>query len=124
MTSQENEKQKLDVVLPIRTLSEMNNRDHYMVRAKRFKAQKTFIKFSIGHKLKNIELPCVIELTRIGKRNLDEDNLASSFKAIVDQICDCILPGLAPGQSDSNEKIKIVYKQEKGKEYAIRVNIE
>lgn len=124
MTQNQNEKNNcIDIVIPIKTYSEMNRRDHYMARAARFKRQKTAVSWMLNPLVSQISLPCTVTITRISKRFLDEDNLYSSLKAVVDQVCDCLIPGLKPGRADGSDQITLIYKQEKGKDYAVRLQI-
>ena len=76
--------------------------------------------------IKKITLPCTITLTRIAPRSLDYDNLLNAFKNIRDVIADYIIPGQAPGRSDSDSRINWLYSQEKGqpKTYNIRITIQ
>lgn len=113
--------------LPIKTVSEANNFDHWTRKYKRKNAQSIAIRWAYNQ-LNEPKLPenCIVELTRIAPRKLDkEDNLPFCFKHIKDVIADLIRPGLRPGRADDNQKISWIYKQEKGKpkEYAIRIRI-
>lgn len=112
--------------LPIKIANEANSSDHWTKKGKRHKIQKRRIKAEFLKERPKITLPCTVILTRIAPRELDEhDNLPISFKWIYDSICDNIIPGLKPGRADSDERIKVIYKQEKGKvrEYAIKIEI-
>ncbi len=75
--------------------------------------------------LKRIDLPIVAKIIRISPRTQDFDNFAYNSKCIRDFIADCIIPGLAPGQADSNPKITWQYQQIKGKpkQHALRIEI-
>lgn len=98
--------------LPIKVISEANCRDHWAKKMKRVKTQRSTAfwmcpKFSV---------PCIVTLTRIGKRTLDSDNLAGAFKGVRDGIADRI------GIDDGSPLIEWRYAQEKG-EYGVRVEL-
>lgn len=112
---------QLEFSMPIRVFSETNAREHWGKKFKRKKAQKqeTRIEWKRAAGRRRISLPCVVRLTRIGSRPLDDDNLGESFKAIRDQIAAEI------GVDDGSSLIKFEYAQEAiGKrEYAVRVQV-
>lgn len=110
-------------VIPIRLISEANNHDHWGKKYRRQKEQQQRIKLEWLHLRPKITLPCEIHLIRHGINLMDEDNYIHSCKAIRDQLADCITPGLAPGQADSNPKIKWIYSQKIAKTYAIQIDI-
>jgi hypothetical protein len=60
-----------------------------------------------------------VTITRVAVRELDDDNMAAAAKGIRDGIADGM--GLA---GDRHEGLKWVYKQEKGKPSAVRIEIE
>ena len=70
-----------------------------------------------------IELPCTIYLCRIAPRKFDYDNLVYSKKFLRDTLADFLIPGLAKGRADGDERITWIYEQESmGKgEYGVRV---
>lgn len=110
----------------MRTTSELNFAEHYLRKNSRHKKQKNEIWFAmLPHKGK-IPLPCHLHLTRVAPRALDRsDNLACSFKHILDEICNQIIPGLAPGRADADSRISVSYDQQRGKpkEYSIFIEI-
>ncbi len=73
-------------------------------------------------------LPCIVKMTRITPRQLDEDdNLRGSVKYFKDYIAARLIPGdKSGGMKDSDKRIKWEYAQEKGipHQYALRVEIE
>jgi len=76
--------------------------------------------------LKTIEkpaLPVKVTMTRISPREYDDDNLTSSMKEIRDKVADWLIPGLAPGRADSDERITWVYEQRKGQPKEIALEI-
>lgn len=117
---------KVELNIPIRTVSEANTREHWHKSAKRHNQQKFLVKTIFQKHVKYIHLPCKIRITRISPRFLDSrDNLPMSLKWIVDQICDSLVPGKRPGMADSDERIDISYDQKKGapNEYAVKIEI-
>lgn len=63
--------------------------------------------------------PVEVVLTRIAPRELDDDNLARSFKAVRDQVA------VHLGVDDRSKLVTWRYAQEKGKprEYAVRIEV-
>ena len=113
----------IDWLLNIPTISEANVQSHWAVKAKRQKLQKRIINEQFELYDPVITLPCTVTLTRIGLREIDDDNLAYAFKTIRDAIADNLVKDKAPGQADSDKRITWLYKQESGKVRRIRVQI-
>ena len=113
--------------LPIETVSESNQSEHWAKKHARHKLQR--LKIGIfWHSIGSITLPCTIRLTRISPRLLDDDNLVSAFKHIRDCIADNIFPEATLGKrkrtdihctlygrADADHRIKWEYAQEKGR---------
>ena len=99
----------MKVTLPIKTISVMNAREHYMTKARRTKLHRStaFTMLKAGGKPPT--LPVTITMTRIGAGTLDDDNLASACKAAQDGIADWL------GIDDGNPGITWVRAQEKSK---------
>lgn len=104
-------KAKISYLIPIKTVSESNLRQHWAVRAKRAKEQKDLARLITKMQPINSLLPpkrCLeITLIRIGKRFLDSDNLAASQKAIRDGIADAL------GIDDGSALLRWAYGQMK-----------
>jgi len=90
-------KSNYEFTMPVHTVSEANGREYWAIKAKRVKNQRQCAYIATIAALKNKNginknkvSKIVITLTRIGKRNLDGDNLQSSMKAIRDGIADAI----------------------------------
>lgn len=118
----------LDTTIAVRTVSEANMCEHWSKRYKRSKSQKKTVSMHLEGVFKSnaFTLPCKVILTRVGKRRLDSDNLASSLKYVRDAIAEWLVDSegkLAPGQADGDERIEWIYKQEIGPQYAVRVQI-
>ena len=110
--------------LPLRTVSASNQREHWAVRAKRNAMERATVR-SLWQVFKlRALLPgeCAdVTLTRVAPRLLDRhDNLSTSFKAVADQVTDCL--GLP---NDRDGRVTWGYKQRKGKpqEYAVVVEV-
>ncbi len=108
--------------LPMKLESLANKREHHFAKSRRAKEQrglgKDATKNSLTEAFKNEDFPYHITITRIGKRKLDSDNLAISAKNLRDGIAD----GL---QIDDGNDCHATwhYEQEKGKDYAVKVEI-
>lgn len=114
-----------EIELPIKIISESNVCEHWAVKGKRHSLQKKAIRLVLLNR--NLKPPCIVTITRIAPRNLDEhDNLRSSFKWVVDAIAASLTADLVPGRADGHTMIKWAYSQERRKprEYAIRIRIE
>jgi hypothetical protein len=109
--------------VPVKLISEANQREHWTTRSRRKKDQQRSVSFcwvasGFGHEF---QFPVVVTLTRIGVRKLDPDNLAGSFKHVQDQIA------REMGVDDGDEKrVRWIYEQRKGapKQYALEVLIQ
>jgi hypothetical protein len=120
-------KKIVDWIIPMKIISESNNFDHWTKKRKRSIVHKERIwnEWIIQGKPEIIP-PCIVKLSRIAPRMLDEeDNLRTAFKHIKDHIADIIIPFLAPGRADGNKGIKWEFNQYKGKpkEYALQIEI-
>lgn len=102
----------------LRTVSEMNQREHHMAKWRRNKQQQELV----GWKLKSHEPPkppADVFLTRIAPRKLDSDNLAASFKHVRDAVARWL------GIDDGDPRVVWHYDQTKGepKEYAVVIEV-
>lgn len=113
--------------IPLRTVSESNNTDHWTKKRQRKQQHQIFINSILKSQFdsKNLTFPCCVKLIRIAPRVLDYDNLVTSFKGIRDCVADNLLPGLKAGRADGDLRINWIYDQEKGKpkEYSYRIEI-
>ena len=124
----ESEILSLNFFVPIKTVSELNLRQHWTKRHKRASQQKKGVALVLSQVDSEIALQLkkqalngnlIVELIRISPRKLDDDNLQASLKAVRDEITKFIFPEKSYGRGD--EMIKFEYKQKKGKakEYAV-----
>lgn len=104
------------VMIPIKTVSETNQREHWTSRHRRRKAQRwaAFCHTPIH------QLPCVVTLTRVAPRRLDDDNLRGALKAVRDGIADRL------GVDDADPRVEWRYGQRKGepRQYVVEAEIE
>jgi hypothetical protein len=73
----------------VRTVSEMNRRDHWAERNRRKWDQATGVAAAFGPVLPLVRLvppPYLVTMTRLGGRMLDDDNLAGALKAVQDSV--------------------------------------
>jgi hypothetical protein len=112
-------------ILPVAAVIEGNSFEHWQKKHKRHVQQKKYINLALSSVIRQISLPCTIYLTRYSPRLLDQwDNLPMSFKWILDQICESLIPGKRPGRADDDKRISVKYFQEKSKEKYIKIIIE
>jgi len=112
----------IEFYAPIRIVSEANDRSHWAVKYKRKTAQQgemIIILRNVLRKNPKVAFPCVVSLTRIGPRRIDDDNLANGFKGVRDSIAHEL------DVDDGDHRIRFEYDQEViGKrEYGVRVKI-
>lgn len=114
---------KIDFQIPVRTISEANQREHWAVKNKRKNVQQLEMLAALQNNLVGRKLtpPYAVRLTRIGPKPLDSDNLAGCFKHCQDQIARKL--GVDDGDT---AKITWQYAQMpiRIREYAVKVEIE
>lgn len=80
-------KNSLTFELPVQTVSEANQREHWTKRHARKDRQQDIVATFAPQWLDDLPAkPWKITLTRLGPRYLDEDNNAGSFKHVQDQL--------------------------------------
>jgi hypothetical protein len=104
------------VRVPIKTVSGLNAREHWRVRANRVKAERTAVAWAMSC-TEPCALPCVVTLTREGKGTLDSDNLQGSQKAVRDAVADWL------GVNDADPRIDWRYAQVKAPAYGVLIEI-
>lgn len=97
----------MDFYVPIKTVSEANQREHWAVKHKRKLAQQEAVTVVMQNYLRRqkVSLPCTVKFTRIGPRKLDTDNLAGAFKAIRDAVARRL------GVDDGDDRVTWEYDQ-------------
>lgn len=122
--------------IPIKTVSEVNSSEHWSKKSARHRMQQFFIRAAFNKESQDIPFPCIVKMTRLGPRFLDDDNLRSAFKWIRDEISECLIPEKRSfyigtngkprrikGQADSDPRITWEYDQEKNSIQGIRIEI-
>jgi hypothetical protein len=109
------------VVIPLRTVSAANAREHWAKKAARNRGERTVVAayfLAMPDVFRETRAPLVVTFTRYGKRLLDDDNLSGSFKAIRDEVAKQL------GRDDGPRgRVEWRYKQEKSGEYAVRIEV-
>lgn len=124
----------MDIQLLIQTEKDLikeNNRggEHWSKAKKRHDIQKFLIRTHMNYYLfEEIPRPCIVTMTRIAPRMMDEDNLIQAFKWIKDELASIIIDEFKEfrvGYCDADKRITWKWTQEKGKpkQYAIRIEI-
>jgi len=92
---------------PIKVISEANSRDHWAVKSKRRRQQQQTMTGMLMNALqgRKVQLPCVVKLTRVGPRLMDDDNWINGAKGIRDAIARKL------GVDDGDPRIKFEYEQ-------------
>lgn len=108
------------IVVPIRTVSGLNVREHWKARSRRVKKEREAVAWMLSSRGVKPALPLVVTLTRIGPSNgLDDDNLAASMKGTRDQIAMWL------GVDDRKaEVVRYRYAQERAKDWGVRIEWE
>jgi hypothetical protein len=110
------------LILPIKTVSEANSRESWRAknRRKRSQAFEVEIEWKQAMKGRAVSLPCVVTLTRIASRLLDDDNLRSAFKGVRDCVAALV------GVDDGSDLIRFEYKQERRakRTYDVKIEVE
>lgn len=108
------------VDLPLKIISEANQREHWAQKARRakFQRQQSFLALRASGASPNV-IQAHVRLTRIGGRRLDDDNLAGGFKAVRDGVADWL------GLDDGSNLLSWSYAQRKGnvKEYGVLIEV-
>lgn len=115
----------MQCILPIRTVSEQNVREHWRARSRRARAQRyeTFTRLALGWP-RRPPLPLTITLTRIAPRALDADAVPGSMKHVTDGVSDW-LAGAYQGGQDRLMGLTWQYAQRRGavREYGVEIFI-
>lgn len=115
----------IEILLPLRTVSEANCFEHWMKKHKRHKDQKRAVMFAMIPVKEFITTNnCTLRFTRFAPGTLNaHDNLRMALKYIVDQTCAEIMNDFRPGRADDGDNFNFEYAQEKSKMYAIKIEI-
>lgn len=107
------------ILVPIKTVSGMNVREHWGARSKRVGRERDAVGMMLTQ-LQKPELPCVVRLTRIGPSNgLDPfDNLPSALKPAVDAVAAWL------GVDDrKSELVRYECAQRRGESWAVLIEL-
>lgn len=107
--------------LPLRLVSEKNQREHWAKKAKRVKAHRNAVALLLGSRLRVVTLPCAVTITRIAPRALDDDNATRSASAVRDEVARLL------GVDDRDERVTwrpVEQRRGKVREYACAIRIE
>jgi hypothetical protein len=109
----------MTVTLPLRLGGGLNDRSHWRVRHRKWKAEKDAVGFVLNTKGElPLVLPCTVTITRIAPSNgLDDDNLAGACKAVRDAVATWI--GIDDRRSDV---VAYRYAQERGP-WGVRIEV-
>lgn len=110
------------VTLPLKIVSEANQRCHWREKSARVKQHRSTARLMMAAEAGPApDAPgMIITLTRIAPRELDDDNLASGFKAVRDGVADWL------GIDDGSKRLRWLYAQRKGRpgQYAAEVHVD
>jgi hypothetical protein len=105
------------VELPLRTLSEANQGGKLKAKLKRKRDQKIVTHGLLWMFKPQMKLPATVRLTRIGPKELDDDNLRGALKWVRDTIAKLF------EADDADKRYTWEYAQERRRTYAVRVEI-
>lgn len=93
--------------IAVKTVSEANNHAHWRGRARRARAQRraTGLVMASQFDRRGVALPCVVSLTRLSTRRLDDDNLRGALKHVRDEIAEWL------GVNDASPVVQYKYDQ-------------
>lgn len=123
---------KIEFILPVKTVSEANCFEPWRKKHARHKIQKRAVASAMIEsrynkdtgEVRDIKMPCTVRMTRFAPRYLDEqDNLRISLKYVLDSICAEITQDFRPGRADGKPGFTFQYAQEKSKIYSVKVEI-
>lgn len=98
------------VDVPVRIISEANSRQHWRKAAARKRLHRQTARLVLQQYARPMgeSERFTVTLTRVAPRKLDDDNLASGFKAVRDGVADWL------GINDGSPRIRWEYAQHKG----------
>lgn len=107
----------MSVTVPIRTTRGPNQSEHHYARHRRVKREHEAVAWVLPKE--RPPLPCEVVMTRItparAGRLLDDDNIRGSLKAIRDAVAEWL------GVDDGGPMVKWSYRQERGDDWAVRI---
>lgn len=114
------------VVIPLRTRSTLNQREHWAKRARRTKRERGVVGLMLRAELGRVVWldddggAVVVQLKRIAPRKLDDDNLRGALKAVRDEVAAFL------GVDDGDARVEWAYDQARGAahEYGVEIRFE
>jgi hypothetical protein len=77
--------------VPLQTKNSLNTREHWALRSKRARSQRSKLKSEVSKRLPEIGLPLVvITLTRVSPRSMDSDGVVAALKHCRDGVADAL----------------------------------
>lgn len=110
----------MTVTVPIRLGRGLNDRGHWRIKARRVKLERTAVALAWWSAVRpgtRPSLPLVVTLTRVGPRELDDDNVQGACKATRDEVARLL------GLDDRDPRVTWRYAQAKGP-YAVVIALE
>ena len=115
------------LMLPLRTVNELNAHEHWRVRQRRAKAQHNVVKLALWNRVYTLRAAMskdetkrlAVQLTRYSRGKLDSDGAVAAGKFVRDAVAECL------GVDDGEERVTWHYRQERvPKGFAIQIRIE
>lgn len=100
----------------VRLSGSQNAREHWATRSKRVKAERMGARLRLAAAGNPPPGDWLVVLTRVGPRELDDDNLAGACKGVRDGVADYL------GIDDGDKRIKWAYAQARGP-YGVRITV-
>ncbi len=107
----------LEFTVPLKTVSGSNVREHWAVRAKRVKAERRKV-WAKWPRPARLPILLRVTMTRLGGRELDDDNLRAALKGVRDQVAAQL------GVDDRTPLVHWDYEQRPGGEAGVLVRVE
>lgn len=109
----------MKIVVPLRTVSVPNQREHHMAKHRRVKAERKAVAWLLNGK-QLPPPPVVVTLTRLSPHHtpLDDDNLTGALKAVRDEVAKYL------GVDDGNTAmVRFVYAQRR-EDWGVEIGID
>lgn len=110
----------LRLVVPIRTVSLTNQREHWRARHRRVSLERTAVWaywLAQAPDLPETWVRACVRLTRLSPGELDDDNLRGALKAVRDQVADELKV------DDKDPRVEWFYAQRRSPEYAVEIAV-
>lgn len=104
------------VAIPLRLISEANARGSWHGGAARAANQRSIVGLVLATQ-KRPSLPVLVRLVRCAPKDLDDDNLARSAKAVRDSVAEWL------GVDDRDAQVSWVYAQRRTRTYGVEIAV-